>query len=386
MLPRERVETTLQFEEPDFVPWGEHSIDYTTYEMVLGRKSFVQGKIHKTKALWEGRRDEVVESYRRDIPDLAEALGFDIITIGTVPIKDYKPKPMEQVDHETYRNERGDLYRVSATTEQLMPYKINTDDWEPPTVEDYQEQIDRIIEEGVPRPDETQWEAARHVIETMQDRYWINTCMGDINYPRIGPTEELRFLNLAAHPELHEKAVEMEARQRIGSLKYYAEVGYDSVMPAGDLGSSTGLLCRPEIIKEHVLPWWKKFTAEAKRLGLHILKHCCGNIWEALDYIVEGGYEGYEGIQASGTMDMKRLKEEYGDRLVLWGGIRNENLIGGTPEDVTEDARYAIKWGAPGGGYIYGASHSLAVGTKPKNLEAMKASRERWGAYPIAVP
>ena len=36
----------------------------------------------QTRAMWEGRRDEVVECYKNDIPDLAEALGFDIVTIS----------------------------------------------------------------------------------------------------------------------------------------------------------------------------------------------------------------------------------------------------------------------------------------------------------------
>ncbi len=70
---------------------------------------------------------------------------------------------------------------------------------------------------------------------------------------------------------------------------------------------------------------------------------------------------------------------------MLWGGVRNENLILGTPADINADAKYALKWGAPGGGFIYGASHSLAVGTKYDNLMAMKQCREQWGGYPIDV-
>ena len=386
MLPRERVECTMAFEEPDIVPWGEHSIDYTTYEMVLGRESFVQGKFKLNRALWDGRRDEIVESYKHDHVDLADALGFDIITVGRCPAKGHAPTPWEQIDHETYRAPGGAIYRISATTHDLMPLKVNTEGYEPPTVEDLQQQIDQFMADGVARPDDSEWEVARYVMDQRQSTHWINVCIGDISYPTIGPTDEIQYLNLALHPELHAKAVELQARWAIAMLPFYAEQGYDSVMPCGDLGSSTGLLCNPRIIGEHVLPWWKIFTAEAKNLGLRIIKHCCGCVWEALDYIVEGGFEGYEGIQASGGMDMRLLKERYGDRLVLWGGVKNESLIGGTPEDVIADAKYALKWGAPGGGFIYGASHSLAVGTKPENLQAMKDCRERWSTYPINVP
>ena len=53
--------------------------------------------------------------------------------------------------------------------------------------------------------------------------------------------------------------------------------------------------------------------------------------------------------------------------------------------DVEADARYSIKHAAPGGGFIYGASHSLAVGTTIENLMAMKRCREMFGTYPIQV-
>ena len=71
---------------------------------------------------------------------------------------------------------------------------------------------------------------------------------------------------------------------------------------------------------------------------------------------------------------------------MLWGGVSNESLILGTPEDIRREAAYAFRHGAPGGGFIYGASHSLAVGTKYENLMAMRAAREEWGRYPIRVP
>jgi len=82
-------------------------------------------------------------------------------------------------------------------------------------------------------------------------------------------------------------------------------------------------------------------------------------------------------------MDMKLLKEKTKGRLTLWGGVTNENLILGKPGDIKKDALYAIKWGAPGGGFIYGASHSLAVGTKRENLLMMKECRDRFGVYPV---
>jgi len=85
-------------------------------------------------------------------------------------------------------------------------------------------------------------------------------------------------------------------------------------------------------------------------------------------------------------MDIKRLKERVGEQICLWGGIWHEHIISGSVEDIRADARYAFANAAPGGGYIMGSSHSLAVGAKPENLLAMKRCRDEWGVYPIRIP
>lgn len=386
MLPRERVETTLRHQEPDLVPWGEHSIDYNIYEMVLGRETWVHAKFKETEGLWDGRRDEIVECYKRDIVDLTDALGFDIITVGTNPPAGYQPTRMEKLDEETYRDAQGNVYRISATTHNLMPYKRNTEGYKPPTVEQLQEQIDRLEAEPPQKPDDSCWEVMRHVVGLKKATHWINVCVGGMGFPVVGPTDEEQYLSLALYPELHPKIAELTAKRLMAQLPWYAEEGVDSVMPCQDLGSSTGLFARPSILEQHVEPWWTEYVRRAHELGLKVLMHCCGCIWEALPAVCRAGYDGYEGIQASGGMDMKKLKEQYGSKLTLWGGIWHEHLILGTPEDIENDARYCMKWGAPGGGFILGSSHSLAVGCKPENLQRMKDCRMRYGQYPIDIP
>ena len=94
-------------------------------------------------------------------------------------------------------------------------------------------------------------------------------------------------------------------------------------------------------------------------------------------------YDAYEGIQATAGMDIKRLKESVGDRLSLWGGIWHEHIILGGAEDIRNDARYAFSHAAPGGGYIMGSTHSLAVDAKRENILEMKRCRDEWGSYPI---
>ncbi|MBU4211378.1 MAG: hypothetical protein KKD33_02205 [Verrucomicrobia bacterium] len=387
MLPRERVLKSLKHQEPDLIPWGEHSIDYPVYEDILGRSTYVQAKFRATQAWWEGKRSEIIASYKRDSIDLVEALGMDLIIAPGMPSVEAAKalKPMDKIGSDQYRDEKGNIFCLSSVTHDLLPVQWNPDSYTPPTLDSIRADIEKIDRQGVPAPDTSCWDVVRHVVKERKATHFIATFWSDFGFPSFGQTDEDYYVNLLLHPEMLEPIAELNAKQSIGGLKYVAAQGVDAIITPGDLGSSTGPLADPKIYKRYVLPWHKKFVQEAHRLGLLVIKHCCGHVWDFVDDFVDIGYEGYEGTQASAGMDMKRLKERVGKRLTLWGGVTNENLIGGTPDQVREDARYAIKWGAPGGGFIYGASHSLAVGTKRENLMAMKEAREQWGHYPIKL-
>jgi uroporphyrinogen-III decarboxylase len=62
-----------------------------------------------------------------------------------------------------------------------------------------------------------------------------------------------------------------------------------------------------------------------------------------------------------------------------------ENLVGGTPEAVRADVRRAMAACKPGGRFILGSSHSIAVGTRWENHQAMLDEWRRLADYPRAA-
>jgi uroporphyrinogen decarboxylase len=383
VTPRERVYAALEHREPDRIPWGEHSIDYNVYEDLLGRETLVQSKFRETKAYWDGRRDEVVEAIKRDRLELIRALEMDIVFVSRVPPKGYHPQPLEQLDEITFRDGAGDLYRLSATTHDLMPYRINRPPAEPPRIEDLEAQLERVEHEEVGRPDESEWEVVRHFLRELGDTHFLLVMSGDIAFPSFGHTEEDRLLNLALYPEQCALLTKIAGTWMVKGLDIYQGLGIDGVMPCGDLGHTTGMLASPKWYREHVWPWHKAYCDKAHAMGLKVLKHCCGNVNEVVEDLAAAGYDAYEGIQHSGGMDLQDLKQRVGDRMALWGGIWHEHIILGDVESIRNDARYAFKHAAPGGGFIIGSSHSLAVDAKKENVLEMKRVRDEWGVYPI---
>ncbi len=354
-------------------------MDYNIYEDILGRETFVHAKMKETKAWWQKQDQEIIESYKKDTIDLVEALGFDIVT---VQVFTKETPPMKQLDENNYEDSKGNIYRVSSVTHDLLPYRMNPDGYTPPTLESLEKEIYKIDNYGVEKPQNWQWEWVRHIVKKMKGTHFIACLADDIGFPGFGQTAEEFYINLALHPEMHAKLTELAGKKAIGMLKYYAEEGIDGVIPCADYGSSTGLLVNPGIFIEHIFPWLKAYCDEAHKLGIKMFKHCCGRTWDIFEYFIKAGFDAYESIQPTAGMDIKLLKEKYGNNITLWGGVSNEKLIGGTVKDVENDARYAIKHASPGGGFIYGASHSLAVGTSIENLLTMKHCREIFGFYP----
>ncbi len=382
MLPRERVFAALDHKEPDRIPWGEHSIDYTVYEDILGRPTLVQAKMRETQAYWDGRRDDIVASYKRDHLDLVKALEMDVVFVSEVPPVGYREKPMQKLDEETYRDDNGHIYKVSVATHYLMPYQMNTASYVPPTIESLEKEIERLDAEPAGDPQSSAWELVRHAVKEMKSTHFIMLLCGDVSFPGFGPTEEDVWMSLLLEPEICRKISELQGRRMIRAVRNYARLGIDGIMPCGDLGSSTGLMASPEIYREMVYPWQKAYAEEAHKLGLKVLKHCCGHTWPIIDELAEI-YDAYESIQASAGMDIRKLKERVGDKICLWGGIWHEHIITGSVRDIQDDARYAFTHAAPGGGYIMGSSHSLAVGAKRENILQMQWCRDHWGDYPI---
>lgn len=66
MDSKTRVKTALNHEVPDKIPFGEFAIDFDTVEKILGHETYVRAKAKSQIAFWEGRRDEVVQSWKED--------------------------------------------------------------------------------------------------------------------------------------------------------------------------------------------------------------------------------------------------------------------------------------------------------------------------------
>lgn len=372
MDSKTRVRKALNHEVPDRVPCGEFAIDFDTVERILGHETYVRAKAKSQIAFWEGRRDEVVQSWKEDGVALFEKLDFfDIINVqaiafGIAPPKDYEPDPPRKIDEGTWEDREGRILRFSDVTHDITVVHDPTM-WEREFhIEDFQQEPDDVP------PDPSIFEAINHLIAHFGERKYILGGSGtSVGMILLGGMER-GLMEYRMHPELVKAAGAQAYRKGVLDDRYYIRPGQDGVLWGQDYAYKAGPLISPEMFAEFVVPLTGKRVRHINETyGVPVWHHACGNNWALLDMFVEMGIVCYQSIQPTASMDIREVKAAYGDRLCLWGGVPVESLVSGTPDDVRRDVAYALDSAKQGGGYIFGSSHSIAVGTKYDNFMAM---------------
>lgn len=375
MNSKERVRRALAHEPVDRIPIGFFAIDFDTVERLLGHETYLRAKAKSQIAFWEGRRDEVVQSWKEDTIALYRKLDFiDIVNVSAMasslaPPKDYVPEKVRRIDDQTWEAKDGRVWKLSEVTADLTqvagPTPTYTPDDFPPDVE------------PMP-PDPSVFEAVDAIIAALgADHYILGPNGGEAGLVLLGGMEN-GLLLYALAPELVARAIAYETHRANCLDAVTIRPGMDGVLWGTDFAATNGPFISPRMFRRFCLPSIKERVQALKARGLTVLKHACGNNWKLLDMFVEAGYDAYQSIQASAGMDLAKVKACYGDRLALWGGVRVENLVSGTPEDVQRDVVEAMQVGPPGSGYIFGTTHSVAVGTKYDNFLAMLETYHEW--------
>jgi hypothetical protein len=374
MLPRERVIAHLKLEEPDIVAMGENHVHNSVVEAALGHKVLYGSGFNELNTLWDGRRDEVIKSGIEVHTELPRALGWDYVRVPVSPKKKEYIRP-KMISDMSWVDENGKEFHYNPKVGLEIAQKSNTEMTidELPDVDEY-----FVV-------DDSELDYIRGVVANLKGTHFIIARLpldGTLAYKQTVGIEEY-LMRMITEPEFILKASEVYVKRSIAYINAFLDAGVDAVMSTDDYADNRGLMMGLERFKKFILPGIEKQVEAAHKKGGYFIKHTDGKVWEALDYLVGAGIDGWHGIQPSVGMDFKLLKEKYGKTLCFFGGVNCETLIDGTPEEIEEEAKYAIRHAAPGGGLILTSGNGVENGTKFENYKAMMKSREKYGKYPI---
>jgi uroporphyrinogen decarboxylase len=340
MTRQERFLTALRIQTPDRVPMFDFLFQQPMYEALIGRRP---------------------ETYNGcDAVACALALNHDGVWLPFGGFSGYEPKFLAA---DIYQDEWGTTYQKRPESWPIdapidYPIKSRSD------LERYQ-----VPDPSLPGRDSE----IRAALNMPNDEIAIT---GGVAGPLATAWLLLGFetiaLSLYDDPELVTDVFQISNDFFKEAARQSVEAGVDAMWVSEDLGDSTRGFLRLDQFRRYFLPYFHDLVDYITGLGVPVLLHSCGHITNYLPDLAETKISAIHPLQRTAGMDLRTVKEQYGQRLCIIGNIDSSRTLPyGTPGQVAAEVREAIDIAAPGSGYVLASDHSLHDGIPVENIVTM---------------
>jgi uroporphyrinogen decarboxylase len=186
---------------------------------------------------------------------------------------------------------------------------------------------------------------------------------------------EQYFTKMYTHPEVIEAATDRVCRFYYdGNERFFDAAGdlIDGFFFGNDFGTQLDLMLSLPLFDRFILPWFSRFTEQAKRRGYQVILHSCGSIHRVIPRLIAAGVDCLHPLQAkAGNMDAETLARDFGGRIAFLGGLDTQRVLNmGTPDEVKAEVRRVKRLLGPH--LIVSPSHeAILPDVPPRNVAAM---------------
>lgn len=154
-------------------------------------------------------------------------------------------------------------------------------------------------------------------------------------------------------------------------------------MVGEDIASKTATIFSPAFLRQEFFPRLRTVIGMYHDLGLKVIFHSDGNLNEVMEDLVASGIDGINPLETQAGMDMRAIKERYGKRLVIVGGMDASELLPlGSEDEVRAATRAALRDVGAGSGFVLGSTTELSNAIPSRNIIAMWETVLEYGRYP----
>lgn len=154
---------------------------------------------------------------------------------------------------------------------------------------------------------------------------------------------------------------------------------FDEIYWPDDMGYKGTPFFSNEMYRELLKPVHTRAVQWAHAKGIPAHLHSCGDIMPLIPDIVETGIDALNPLEVKAGMDSLKLKREYGDRLVLHGGINA--VLWDQEEAIIAEIRRLLPVLKENGGYIFSSDHSIPNNVSLENFRRIVAEVKQSGKY-----
>ena len=288
--------------------------------------------------------------------DYVDYFGLDRVTgIGVDTSPRYPAATLEETDeYVIYTTGWGATMKQkkhAATTPDFLDFIIKDPD-------SWREAKARMT----PTPDRIPWDYLKAHYPTwrkegawIQGGFWFGF---DITHSWTVGTERV-LMAMVEDPEWCREMFEHELAMDLALFDMIWDAGYtfDSISWPDDMGYKYHTFFSLETYREILKPVHKRAIDWAHAKGIKAHLHSCGDIHTFVPELLEIGLDALNPLEVKAGMNPAELKAEFGDRLVLHGGINA--VLYDQPEALEAEMRRVVPVLKEGGGYIFSSDHSV---------------------------
>jgi uroporphyrinogen decarboxylase len=314
--------------------------------------------------------------------DLPTHFGFDIATswvFNCTADLDFVPVTLEE-DEETRLVKNGNYatlrtHKLHASTPEHVAFEVmERAAWD--------ERIKPILK---PEPRRINFEAYRNAKKAAADKQRF-FCWGGVNvFEQMHPVcgHEYMLMGMAMDPGWVKDMVNTYADLTIALMEIlFAQEGKpDGIWFYEDMGFKFRPFMSPAMYQEILLPGHKKTIDYCHSLGLKVIMHSCGFIEPLLPGMVEAGIDCLQVMEVKAGMDPLRIKRDFGDQLVLFGGMDATNLVANDIDAIRAELAEKIPILKENSGYILHSDHSIPTTTEYETYRFFVDEGLRLGTY-----
>ncbi len=264
-------------------------------------------------------------------------------------------------------------FKQEDSTPEFLDFKVNNAEaWAQAkarmTLDD-----DRInwayLKENYPR-----WKAEGRWIRA---NFWFGF---DVAHSWMFGTEDF-LVALLEEPELCRDIFETYLNSCIALFGRIWDEGYhfDEIYWPDDMGYKGTPFFSPNVYRELLKPYHKRAVDWAHERGVYAHLHSCGNIMRLLPDIVETGIDALNPIEVKAGMDAIAIKQTYGDKLTLHGGINA--VLWDKRDAILAEIEQLVPALKQNGGFIFSSDHSIPNSVSLQNFREIVAAVKRAGSY-----
>ena len=208
----------------------------------------------------------------------------------------------------------------------------------------------------------------------------ITGASGTLGIPEADNYEEFS-IKLFTEPEEIDRLARENLKNGLEAAQKLVDCEVDAVFCPSDLADNRGPYYNPAQMNRFILPYLAEWASKVKKMGAYAILHSDGNLNPHLEEIADSGIDALQAIDPLAGMDMRKTKNQVGDRLCLCGNLDCGLAVTGSSRQVFEATRDLLMTCKEGGGLVLGASNALQQEVPAENYLAMIEAWKEFGGY-----